>query len=919
MSIITSTGWTMVAWCKHRTVTTPPANHKSGFMLLDGVDDANDTNCMITFYSEDGNWKIASLSGGIGISPTSVSSATADVWYMLAINCYDVGSGRPRYRYSVNANDWTYIGSGGAGARNFKGIYFYDSVDDAKIYENTDYDAVDLAALYNGGSPSELTPPYPSTLRYYWKFNNSTTDEIGTRNLIRPFGGSYGSGILNGDIEWNGTNDGGAYYNIDTYSRNQTTSIRVENTKEAPYTTDVLLKTTQNLSVLSNSLLFNTFPVVHNSDILLKLTGNVINVSDALLKGTFSAFNSIDNMLSKTSQLDHTSNLLLKLTNSLAGTSDALLKKTLSAFNLTNVLLSKISQLGHTSNILLKATNSLVGTSGALLKGTLSAFNLTNVMLSKRSQINHTSNALLKLTGVLSNVSGALLKRYSTGLYSSLSAMLRNNIILNYVPIQVIYNISSSTLTLMVRECSVILSSVDSDIRYDRSAIVHLFPGRKLVIEADRVDAAQLERHYGQLAVSFRSGLGLSNVTTYEAYHSISCRVVAVTLGYKQHSSYSHLRGVYKQILSVSDSDSNSEFGLSVATNDLCDVVLIGAPGYSSDTGRVYVYDRVGDSLNYRQAISGLDTRSGDRFGTNISMNSDGSYFIVCSPHSTDAGNLYVFYKDENGSFAQLQQIIEPNFTSYSRFGHMVNISRDGGILFISAPDKIVDGKTVGVVYVYRYAFGSFVYSQTITGIDAFASAVNGMKFGDGLDFEDGFRLLTIGAPGYNSGNGIVYVYKDNGSSFIKVSEINCNISPNSGIGYGSNLAFGGGSIFISATGFGSSGEGLVEQYDYNSNGIMTFVYSFVGGAGDGVGIFSHHAYTSSDVYFSGSNNGGVVYTFEEDNGQYILVDKIKPYGLSPDDRFGVSVVSNSDGGYVVVGSPGFDDDSGVIYLFKKD
>ena len=919
MSIIASTGWTMVAWCKHRTVTTPPANHKSGFMLLDGVDDANDTNCMITFYSEDGNWKIASLSGAIGISPTSVSSATADVWYMLAINCYDVGAGRPRYRYSVNANDWTYIGSGGAGARNFKGIYFYDSVDDAKIYENTDYDAVDLAALYNGGFPSELTPPYPSTLRYYWKFNNSTTDEIGTRNLIRPIGGSYGSGILNGDIEWNGTNDGGAYYNIDTYSRNQTTSIRVENTKEAPYTTDVLLKTTQNLSVLSNSLLFNTFPVVHNSDILLKLTGNVIYASGALLKGTFSAFNSIDNMLSKTSQLGHTSDFLLKATNSLVGTSGALLKGTFSAFNSIDNLLSKTSQLGHTSNLLLKLTNSLAGTSGASLKGTLSAFNLTNVMLSKRSQINHTSNAILKLTGVLSNVVGALLKRYSAGLYSSLSAMLRNNIILNYVPIQVIYNISSSTLTLMVRECSVILSSVDSDIRYDRSAIVHLFPGRKLVIEADRVDAAQLERHYGQLAVSFRSGLGLSNVTTYEAYHSISCRVVAVILGFKQHSSYSHLRGVYKQILSVSDSDSNSEFGLSVATNDLCDVVLIGAPGYFSDTGRVYVYDRVGDSLNYRQAISGLDTRSGDRFGTNISMNSDGSSFIVCSPHSTDAGNLYVFYKDESGSFAQLQQIIELNFTSYSRFGHMVNISRDGGTLFISAPDKIVDGKTVGVVYVYRYVFGSFVYSQTITGIDAFASAVNGMKFGDGLDFEDGFRLLTIGAPGYNSGNGIVYVYKDNGSSFIKVSEINCNISPNSGIGYGSNLAFGGGSIFISATGFGSSGEGLVEQYDYNSNGIMTFVYSFVGGAGDGVGIFSHHAYTSSDVYFSGSNNGGVVYTFEEDNGQYILVDKIKPYGLSPDDRFGASVVSNSDGGYVVVGSPGFDDDSGVIYLFKKD
>lgn len=205
--IITNPAWTMIAWCKFRS----SVGFKTGFRLFDGVDDSAAT-CMVSFYYDTGNWIIEST-GTYPISPTAVGSATSDTWYMLALNSRNTGAGAPRYRYSINGSAWTTIGPAAAGARAFNGLYLYDSVDEVQIYEDTDDFPVDLAALYNSGSPSEFSSPYPSTLQYYWKLNDSVVDAIGTQNLtLTPSAGSYGVGILNGDVLWNNTSTSSAYY-----------------------------------------------------------------------------------------------------------------------------------------------------------------------------------------------------------------------------------------------------------------------------------------------------------------------------------------------------------------------------------------------------------------------------------------------------------------------------------------------------------------------------------------------------------------------------------------------------------------------------------------------------------------------------------------------------------------------------------
>jgi len=219
-AIITARDWTMVAWCKYRS----SAGVKSGFKLDNGSDDNDppNTNCMISFYYSSGNWVVEGLNDSLALGPTVASAATADTWYMLAIRCADNVAQNPRYRYSVNAGALTAIGAGGAGARDFNTIGFFDSVDEVQIYEGTDASPVNLSTIYNAGAPTEFSSPYPSTMTHYWKFNNNVTDTVGGFTLTLNSGGSFGTGILNNDLQWSGTGLFGA---------SNTSDVAVETTK----------------------------------------------------------------------------------------------------------------------------------------------------------------------------------------------------------------------------------------------------------------------------------------------------------------------------------------------------------------------------------------------------------------------------------------------------------------------------------------------------------------------------------------------------------------------------------------------------------------------------------------------------------------------------------------------------------------
>jgi hypothetical protein len=478
--------------------------------------------------------------------------------------------------------------------------------------------------------------------------------------------------------------------------------------------------------------------------------------------------------------------------------------------------------------------------------------------------------------------------------------------ILRYNDVYTIYNISRYTLTILIRPCEISEAIIESDIRYDVSTVAKLYPGRHLTIESIRVDKAQIDLHYANGAITVSDRYSKAVLDNH----------------YKYMSTGSHLRGVYWQIQKLAVNDgaavvSPLKFGSSATMTNDGIALLVGAPGRNFDSGAVFLYSFNGETYNQSQIITGLNTRAGYNFGQTVSISGDGGLFIASGPHTDgSAGCLYVFFKS-GSNYNQLQQIFEPNFVLPSRYGHFILISDDNGTVVVSAPDKVADNKSVGVVYVYKYSFGTYYLYQTITGIDAFADAGDGSAFGDGVDYASGSDIIAVGMPGYN--NGKVVIFKNNGTSYVKVNTISCATELVDDTGFGTNLAFGIDELIVCAPDYGNN-QGLVEYYGIDSNGAVNLKQYFTGGINDRLGNFALHTPARDELFISGIDDGGVVYAYAEvTHGlDYELRQAISPYVSKSTDQFGYSTATTINGDYVVVGDPGHDSGTGTAYIFKK-
>lgn len=100
------------------------------------------------------------------------------------------------------------------------------------------------------------------------------------------------------------------------------------------------------------------------------------------------------------------------------------------------------------------------------------------------------------------------------------------------------------------------------------------------------------------------------------------------------------------QELSNNTTGSGHEFGKSIAVDDRNIIMAVGAP--EKDDGRVYIYNRASNALNYNlQQVLEANTdiaASGQKFGDSVAMSNDGKYIIVGAP---DATNVKTKFKDD--------------------------------------------------------------------------------------------------------------------------------------------------------------------------------------------------------------------------------------------------------------------------------
>ncbi len=226
---------------------------------------------------------------------------------------------------------------------------------------------------------------------------------------------------------------------------------------------------------------------------------------------------------------------------------------------------------------------------------------------------------------------------------------------------------------------------------------------------------------------------------------------------------------------SISGEATGNYFGSALAIGDFNadgkKDLAVGAPGYSSNTGRVYIFyndNHLPSSAFLADAIITGET-TGDQFGKSISLvdfNIDGEQDLVvgASGYSTSKGSVYFFANLGTGVYpvsASGRDTLIVGEADNNYFGEVLasdDMDHDGWA------DMVVGARgylsNAGRVYMF-YSDG--VYPATSDLADSIITGETGILFGSALatgDFDrDGKKDVAVSAPGYSSNTGRVYIF----------------------------------------------------------------------------------------------------------------------------------------------------------------
>jgi hypothetical protein len=253
--------------------------------------------------------------------------------------------------------------------------------------------------------------------------------------------------------------------------------------------------------------------------------------------------------------------------------------------------------------------------------------------------------------------------------------------------------------------------------------------------------------------------------------------------------SYGNLSGgilyteTYK--LLASDRDNNDYLGNSVSIYN--DYIITGANGENTipygDNGAVYVYKKNLDG-SYGNLSGGIvytetykllasDKLTSDRFGNSVSIYSD---YVVVGAFFKDAGTVYIYKKNLDGSYGNLSggivytetyKLLASDGVNLDRFGCSVYIYSDyiavGSYLSDTTPNN-----SNGAVYIYKQKNGFYGnYSTTLNAYtENFKVVANDRDDDDNLGISVSMYENTIVSGAFKSNttygvdSGAIYVYK---------------------------------------------------------------------------------------------------------------------------------------------------------------
>jgi hypothetical protein len=368
--------------------------------------------------------------------------------------------------------------------------------------------------------------------------------------------------------------------------------------------------------------------------------------------------------------------------------------------------------------------------------------------------------------------------------------------------------------------------------------------------------------------------------------------------------------------LNPSEWTGSDNFGYAVAMSANGRMAVVGAKGYSNDTGAVFVYTKSKHHKHWKQTgeLKASDGANWTEFGETVSLSGNGSTVVVGSPGANNStGAAYVFTRSD-GSWTQTAELTASDGANYVYFGQSVSVTSDGSTALVGAYDQ----GTGGAAYVFGDEGGSWTQTAELTGSDT----TDGDSFGLAVALSGDGSTATVGAL-HHSGTGAVYLFGNGGGSWTQSAEL----SPSDGTG----SDYFGGRVAISRTG----SVVVAGAYGHNSDTGAAYVFSQSGESWTQAAELTASDGTYDDYYGTSvalNKNGSVIavgaesrdsatgaeYVYTGTDGAWSQSVELTASDGAQGDYFGVSAAMSAKGSRLVVGAEGRFGNRGMAYLFKR-
>ena len=345
------------------------------------------------------------------------------------------------------------------------------------------------------------------------------------------------------------------------------------------------------------------------------------------------------------------------------------------------------------------------------------------------------------------------------------------------------------------------------------------------------------------------------------------------------------------------------------------------------------------------EKITASDGAASDRFGTSVSMSSDGNSVIVGANYddissNSDQGSAYIYKYNSGTSSWDETKLIASDGGAGDLFGYSVAISGDGNKVIVGAygDDTLGSNPTPsdsGSAYIYKYNSGTSSWDETkLTASDAAA----GDLFGYSVAMSADGNSVVVGAKyvddnGTNSGSAYIYKYNSGTSSWDETKLTASDAASGDIFGQSVAMSGDGNKVIVGAPEDDDNSQddsGSAYIYKYNSGTDSWdetkltasdaaesdyFGYS-VSMSGDGNSVVVG-AYSDDD---NGTESGSA-YIYKYNSGTSSWDEtKLTASDAAADDNFGISVAMSGGGNKVIVGAYADDNsqyNSGSAYIYK--